>query len=52
MTKFVIIGLAAIIGIGSILFFKKTDNPVEQVAEQIIKSETGLDIDLSPESGS
>lgn len=28
----------------------KNDNPIEEVAEDIIKEETGLDIDLSPSS--
>lgn len=32
-------------------FFKaKDDNPVEEIAEEVIKKETGVDIDLSPNS--
>lgn len=26
------------------------DNPLEEIAEQLIKNETGLDVDLSPSS--
>lgn len=26
------------------------DNPIEEIGEQIIKQETGLDLDLSPNS--
>lgn len=34
---------------GYLIFGFPKDNAVEQVAEQVIKQETGLDIDLSPE---
>jgi hypothetical protein len=41
-----IIGSAVAIGIGSISFLEK-DNIIEEKMEQIIKDQTGLDIDLS-----
>lgn len=28
----------------------KQDNPVEEVAEEVIKAKTGLDVDLTPNS--
>lgn len=41
---------ATIIGVGSTYFFKMSpDNPVEQIAEEVIKKETGVSVDLSPE---
>lgn len=47
--KALILAAAFLVGIGSTLIFKmKNDNPVEQVAEAVIKEETGLDIDLTP----
>lgn len=49
MTGIVIAAIAAVVGIASIFIFKKDDGPVEQAAEQIIKAETGLDVDLSAE---
>ena len=43
--------LATIIGIGSYQYYKlPQDNIVEEVCEEVIKKETGADIDLSPES--
>jgi uncharacterized protein YpmB len=39
--------IAAIIGASSALFLGN-DNPVEQAAEQVIKNQTGVDVDLSP----
>jgi len=45
----VIIVGALVAGIGSTLYFKmKKDNPVEEIAEEVIKQKTGFDIDLSP----
>lgn len=46
----VIIGIATLLGIASRWIFKKTDNVVEEVAEQIIKKQTGYTIDLSPDT--
>lgn len=43
----VVVIIAVVIGIVSIKFFGN-DNPIEEAAESVIKSETGIDIDLSP----
>lgn len=40
--------LAALIGYASSYFLGK-DNPVEESCESIIKEQTGVDIDLTPE---
>ena len=49
--KAVIIAVSAIVGIGSTLILKmKHDNPVEEVCEEVIKDEAGLDVDLTPSS--
>lgn len=45
----VIISIVTAVGIIS-THFLGPDNPVEEVAEEIIKEETGLNIDLSPKS--
>ena len=48
----IIIGVCVIIGVGSRFYgpFKgSADNIVEQAAEEIIKEETGFNIDLSPD---
>ncbi len=48
--KIAIIAGALIVGLLSQVFiFKKPDNPVEQLAEEVIKDQTGVTIDLSPE---
>jgi hypothetical protein len=47
------IAAAALIGLCSVLFLKKSDNPVEEAAEAYIEQEMGLDkgsIDLTPSS--
>lgn len=50
IAKIIIITGSVIIGVASTLIFKlKKDNPVEQVAEEVIKEETGVSIDLTPE---
>lgn len=41
--------LAVIIGIGSI-YLLGNDNPVEEIAEKVIEEETGIDVDLTPNS--
>jgi hypothetical protein len=41
--------LAICVVAGTYLFKLKNDNLIEQIAEEVIKDETGLDIDLSPE---
>jgi len=47
----IILVIATIVtGIASRFIFKKTDNPVEEIAEEIIENETGYSIDLSPDT--
>lgn len=46
----VLVGVAVLAGIGSRFLFKKTDSIVEEIAEQVIEKETGVDIDLSPDT--
>ena len=48
-TVVVVVTIAVVIGLASVFVTKKNDNPVEQAAEAIIKAETGLDVDLTPE---
>lgn len=43
----VIVALAVGIGAASYYFFGP-DNPIEEASEEIIKIETGIDLDLSP----
>ena len=45
----VIVAVVAIAGIVSVKYLGP-DNPVEKVAEEIIKDETGVDINLTPTS--
>ncbi len=47
--KYSIVLLAVIIGLGSI-YFLGNDNPIEEISEEIIKEEIGLDVDLSPDT--
>lgn len=49
ITTAVIVAVALLAGMGSRLFLKD-DNVIEEVAEQLIKDKTGVDIDLSPNS--
>lgn len=45
----VLVVLATAIGIGTTKVLKmKNDNAIEQVAEEVIKDKTGIDVDLSP----
>ena len=39
-----------IIGVTARFYFKKTDNIIEEVAEGIIKDNTGYTVDLSPDT--
>ena len=51
LLKIVLIVSSIIVGIGSVYVFKqKPDNIVEEISEQVIKDQTGLDVDLSPSS--
>ena len=47
--KCAIVILIALIGISSVFFFGD-DNPIEEISEEIIKEEIGIDIDLTPNS--
>ena len=49
ITTIVACALAALIGLGSWMFFKD-DNVVEETAEEFILKESGIEIDLSPSS--
>jgi len=48
----IILGVSIIVGSVSHLIFKKKDSAVEQIAEKIIESQTGIDIDFTPEDKS
>lgn len=47
--KYMILILVVIIGLGSVYFYGD-DNAVEEISEEILKQETGIDIDLTPSS--
>ncbi len=47
--KYMILILVVIIGLGSVYFYGD-DNAVEEISEEILKEETGIDIDLTPSS--
>ena len=47
--KYIILILVVIIGLGSVYFYGD-DNAVEEISEEILKQETGIDIDLTPSS--
>jgi len=47
--KAIMIAIAVTVGIVAPYFLKKNDTPLEQAAEKIIKDQTGIDIDFSPE---
>lgn len=52
IVKIFVVVSAALIGVGSMFVGKYrgiADNPIEQKSEEIIKRNTGIDIDLSPE---
>lgn len=47
--KALLVAGAVAIGLGSTWLLKeKPDNMIEQLSEEVIKEETGVDIDLSP----
>lgn len=51
IVKACIVGAALLTGLASTFIFKlKNDNAVEQIAEEVIKDETGITIDLTPEN--
>ena len=45
----IVVGISLIIGSITTIIIKKKDNIVEQIAEQIIESHTGIEIDFTPE---
>ena len=45
----IVLGISIVIGSVAHIIFKKKDSVVEQVAERIIKEQTGIDIDFTPE---
>lgn len=47
--KYMILILVVIIGLGSVYFYGD-DNAVEEISEELLKQETGIDIDLTPSS--
>ena len=47
--KYMILILVVIIGLGSVYFYGD-DNAIEEISEEILKQETGIDIDLTPSS--
>jgi len=46
----IIVASAVIVGVASRFIFKKSDNVIEEIAEEIIKKKTGHDVDLSPDT--
>lgn len=47
----IIIGVAAIVGVASTKFMKmEDDNAIEEASEEMIRHQSGFDIDLSPGS--
>lgn len=48
----IIIGVIAVCAIGGYVSsrYLGNDNPIEEAAEEVIEEETGLDVDLSPDS--
>ena len=44
----IIIAATIIVGVGSKYVFKKDDHPIEELAERILKEQTGIDIDFTP----
>lgn len=49
LSRYFIIIAAIIIGLLSAYFWYH-DNPVEEISEEIIKQQTGINIDLTPET--
>jgi len=48
LIKIAIVFAAIVIGLGSYYFTGKRNNPVEIAAEEVIKEETGMNIDFTP----
>lgn len=50
LVPLIIVAVVGVVGYSAHLITKKDDGPVEELAEQYIKSETGKDYDLTPDS--
>jgi len=48
-SRYFIVAAAIIVGLLSAYFWYQ-DNPVEEVSEKVIEEQTGIDIDLSPQT--
>jgi hypothetical protein len=48
-SRYFIVAAAIIIGLLSAYFWYQ-DNPIEETSEEIIKEQTGVDVDLTPET--
>ena len=49
MSKALFIATVVLLGLSSTYYFKmKNDNIVEEIAEKVLKTQTGIDVDLSP----
>ena len=44
----IVVGVSLIVGAITTIIIKKKDNVVEQIAEQIIENQTGIEIDFTP----
>ena len=42
--------IAIVVGVGSSVYLKKDDAPIEEAAEVVIQDKTGIDVDLTPNS--
>lgn len=49
LSRYFIVAAGIIIGLLSAYFWYQ-DNPVEEVSEKVIEEQTGIDIDLSPQT--
>ena len=45
----IVVGVSLIVGAITTIIIKKKDNVVEQIAEQIIETHTGIEIDFTPD---
>ncbi len=45
--KVIIVVIAIAVGVATPFLLKKNDSPIEQIAEKVVKEETGWDFDFS-----
>ena len=50
MTQIIILLAAILVGAGAHFISKKNDSPIEQLAEQVIQNQSGIDVDFSKDS--